>query len=35
MTEETNTATQSNAAAADQLKALAGKLQQDLAYFKV
>jgi methyl-accepting chemotaxis protein len=35
MTEETNAATQSNAAAADQLKALAGKLQQEMAYFKV
>jgi methyl-accepting chemotaxis protein len=35
MTEETNAATQSNADAADQLKALAGKLQQDVDYFKV
>jgi methyl-accepting chemotaxis protein len=35
MTEETNAATQSNAAAADQLKALAGKLQGELAYFRV
>jgi methyl-accepting chemotaxis protein len=34
MTEETNAATRSNADAADQLKALAGKLQVDLAYFK-
>jgi methyl-accepting chemotaxis protein len=35
MTEETNAATQSNAAAADQLNALAGRLQNDMAYFKV
>ena len=35
MTEETNAASQSNAAAADQLNALAGKLQQDMSYFKV
>ncbi len=35
MTEETNAATQSNAEAADQLKALAGKLREDVAYFKV
>jgi methyl-accepting chemotaxis protein len=35
MTEETNAATQSNSAAADQLNALAGKLQEDLAYFKI
>jgi methyl-accepting chemotaxis protein len=35
MTEETNAATQSNAAAADQLNALAGKLQDDMAYFKI
>jgi methyl-accepting chemotaxis protein len=35
MTEETNAATQSNAAAADQLNALAGKLQEDMAYFKI
>jgi methyl-accepting chemotaxis protein len=34
MTEETNAATRSNAEAADQLKALASKLQADLAYFK-
>jgi methyl-accepting chemotaxis protein len=34
MTEETNAATRSNAEAADQLKALATKLQDDLAYFK-
>ncbi len=35
MTEETNAASQSNAAAADQLNTLAGKLQQDMSYFKV
>jgi methyl-accepting chemotaxis protein len=35
MTEETNAATQSNAAAADQLNALAAKLQHDMAYFKI
>jgi len=35
MTEETNAATQSNSAAADQLNALAGKLQGDMAYFKI
>jgi methyl-accepting chemotaxis protein len=35
MTEETNAATQSNAAAADQLNALASKLQEDMAYFKI
>lgn len=35
MTEQTNAASQSNAAAADQLNALAGKLQQDMSYFKV
>jgi methyl-accepting chemotaxis protein len=35
MTEQTNAATQSNAAAADQLNALAGRLKQDMAYFKV
>lgn len=35
MTEETNAASQSNAAAADQLNALAGKLRQDMSYFKV
>lgn len=35
MTEETNAATQSNSAAADQLNALAGKLQQEMAYFKI
>ncbi|MBI4999145.1 MAG: methyl-accepting chemotaxis protein, partial [Rhodocyclales bacterium] len=34
MTEETNAATGSNAEAAAQLKTLATKLQQDLAYFK-
>jgi methyl-accepting chemotaxis protein len=34
MTEETNAATGSNAEAADQLKTLATKLQEDLAYFK-
>lgn len=34
MTEETNAATRSNAEAADQLKALANKLQEELAYFK-
>jgi methyl-accepting chemotaxis protein len=35
MTEETNAATQSNSAAADQLSALAGKLQEEMAYFKI
>ncbi|OIR01976.1 methyl-accepting chemotaxis protein (MCP) signaling domain protein [mine drainage metagenome] len=35
MTEQTNAATQSNAAAADQLNALAGRLKEDMAYFKV
>jgi methyl-accepting chemotaxis protein len=35
MTEQTNAATQSNAAAADQLNVLAGKLKEDMAYFKV
>ena len=35
MTEETNAATQNNAEAAEQLKALAGKLQEAVAYFKV
>jgi methyl-accepting chemotaxis protein len=35
MTEETNAATQSNSEAADQLNALAGKLQEDMAYFKI
>jgi methyl-accepting chemotaxis protein len=35
MTEETNAATQSNADAADQLKALAGKLQEHVSYFRV
>ncbi|MBI5890993.1 MAG: methyl-accepting chemotaxis protein [Nitrosomonadales bacterium] len=35
MTEETNAATHSNSEAADQLKVLAGKLQEDMAYFKV
>jgi methyl-accepting chemotaxis protein len=35
MTEETNAATQSNSAAADQLNILAGKLQADMAYFKI
>ena len=34
MTEETNAATRSNAEAADQLKSLATKLQEELAYFK-
>ena len=34
MTEQTNAATRSNADAADQLKGLANRLQQDLAYFK-
>jgi methyl-accepting chemotaxis protein len=34
MTEETNAATRSNADAADQLKSLANRLQDDLAYFK-
>jgi methyl-accepting chemotaxis protein len=34
MTEQTNAATSSNAEAADQLQALARRLQQDLAYFK-
>jgi methyl-accepting chemotaxis protein len=34
MTEEANAATRSNAEAADQLKSLATKLQEDLAYFK-
>jgi methyl-accepting chemotaxis protein len=35
MTEETNAASQSNSAAADQLNMLAGKLQEDMAYFKI
>ncbi len=35
MTEETNAATQSNAEAAGQLKSLADKLQQELAYFRL
>lgn len=35
MTEQTNAATQSNAAAADQLNMLAVKLKQDMDYFKV
>jgi methyl-accepting chemotaxis protein len=35
MTEETNATTQSNAGAADQLNALAGKLKEDVAYFTV
>jgi methyl-accepting chemotaxis protein len=34
MTEETSAATQSNAAAADQLNALAGRLQAHMSYFK-
>jgi methyl-accepting chemotaxis protein len=35
MTEETNAASQSNSAAADQLNVLAGKLREDMAYFKI
>jgi methyl-accepting chemotaxis protein len=35
MTEETNAATQSNSAAANQLNVLAGKLHDDMAYFKL
>jgi hypothetical protein len=35
MTEQTNAATLSNADAADQLKAVADRLQTELAYFKV
>lgn len=35
MTEETNAATKSNAAAAEYLNSLAGKLQQEISYFKV
>jgi methyl-accepting chemotaxis protein len=35
MTEETNAATQANAEAADQLNALAGRLQADMTYFKI
>jgi methyl-accepting chemotaxis protein len=35
MAEETNAASQSNATAANQLNALAGKLQEEIAYFKV
>jgi methyl-accepting chemotaxis protein len=35
MTEETNAATQSNSAAADQLNLLAGQLQKEMSYFKV
>jgi len=35
MTEETNAATQSNSAAANELNVLAGKLHEDMAYFKL
>jgi methyl-accepting chemotaxis protein len=35
MTEETNAATKHNSAAADYLNSLAGKLQQEISYFKV
>ncbi|MDE2342439.1 MAG: methyl-accepting chemotaxis protein [Betaproteobacteria bacterium] len=35
MAEETNAASQSNAAAATQLNGLAGKLQEEIAYFKI